>query len=147
MGQQPALRREQDDGAIFTPAVGPQSLDGAKQRLRLKHHARAAAERAIVHRPVAVVGGIAQIVQPDISVAAGTGALQEAVIQNAAKELREYGDDVENHVVGAPLVGDLAKGRHEACPYEFNSSKSSGGSIKIIFATVSIRVQISWVSG
>lgn len=42
-------------------------------RLRLHHHPCAAAERGVVHRPVPVVGEVAQVVDPQVqqSVAAG----------------------------------------------------------------------------
>ena len=59
-----AARRQQDaTRAVLARCV----LDGGHQRLRLHHHALAAAVRDVVHLQVPSAGVVAQLVQPDLA--------------------------------------------------------------------------------
>ncbi len=101
--------------------------DGFENRVGLENHSGPAPEGPVVHGSVAVLGEVAQVMQPDAGLAAGDGALEHAVLQHAVEEVRKDGDNVKRHA--------------------FKSNKSSGGSMKIVLACVSIFVQMAWARG
>ncbi len=89
--------------------IAQDCLHGLKHRLRLEHHALAAAERAIVHGLVAVVSELPQIVHANIDQAGLSGSADNAVVERSGEELREDGDDVKLHRLAkarATLISD-----------------------------------------
>jgi hypothetical protein len=83
-------------------------------------------------------------------VTTGGRTLKQPLLENAPEELRKNCDDVKNHLIvlaGARKGGLMPPSSGRISPplhlrYWFNSSKSSGGSITIVFRSVSMRVQI-----
>ena len=74
-----------------------QRLQALKDGLRLEDHAFAATEGSVVHGAMAVMGEGAQVVGLDGGLSRAQRALQNAVVEGAAKELRKEGDDIEAH--------------------------------------------------
>ncbi len=70
-------------------------LGGPEYRLRLHHHASAAAVWVIVGGVVLVGGVVAYVVEADLDVAGLGGALEDARAQDAREHLREERQDVE----------------------------------------------------
>jgi hypothetical protein len=79
-------------------------LDGGEERLGLKHHAFTAAEGAVVHGAVAVVRERAEVVDADFDQAGVLRAAQDAVVERAAEEVGEDGDEVEAHRASLQLM-------------------------------------------
>ncbi len=94
--EEAALGGEQDDAAVGG-ALGPDGFDGGEDGFGLEDHALAAAEGAVVHSAVAVVGPIAEVVDEDADEAGLAGACEDAAVEGAAEELGEDGEDVEGH--------------------------------------------------
>ncbi len=85
-------RVEQDDRAALVDG-----FDGGEERLRLHHHAGAAAIGIVVHDMVAIGGGVARVVQRDLEQPLGLRPRQDAFAEWAAKHLGQQGEDVESH--------------------------------------------------
>ena len=68
-----------------------------KQRLRLEHHARAAAVGIVVHGMMAVSGVVTEVVQIDTEQAALHGTTQDAVLQRPLEHIGEQREDVDSH--------------------------------------------------
>src|SRR5262249_17331052 len=68
-----------------------------EQRLRLQHHAFAAAKRAVIHGPVPVVREFAQILDANLHQSSFARAPHDAEIQRPREELRKNCDDVKTH--------------------------------------------------
>src|SRR5205085_3434056 len=66
-------------------------------RFRFHHHPRAAAERAIIHLPVAIKRVVAQVVQIDLNQTGLDRAANDSKFKDPAEYLRENRDDVEPH--------------------------------------------------
>src|SRR5271157_5939163 len=125
--KKPSLRRKQDYRKAPIRRLGLQRADGLEEGLGFEDHPGPAAKRPVVHAPVAVVGEFPQVMQANAGLPAGKGALEHAILQHAPEELREDGDNVKSHA----LI----------------SSRSSGGSIKMVLACVSIFVQMACARG
>src|SRR5208282_6627327 len=90
--------RKEDDGCAGSRLAGRRAqnaLDGIEQRLRLQNHALAAAERAIVHGAMAVVGGLAQVVHAHLDETRLAGPADDSMLERAGEEAGENRDDVE----------------------------------------------------
>ena len=94
--EQASLRRQQDEAA-WGWLQAADCLDGAENRVRLEHHARAAAVRRVVHGVVRPFGPVSQIVQLDIDDALRRGARHDARVERATEHLREEGNDIDAH--------------------------------------------------
>ena len=114
----------------FRPAaaLGPDGFHRHEDRLRLQHHAFAAAERPVVHRLVPVRRPIAQVVDPDLENAGVLGPLDHAMGERPIEELGKNRQHVEDH------------GR-------FSSFSPSGSSTTIRLAAGSISTQIARTKG
>ena len=71
-----------------------------EQRFRLQHHSFAAAEGTIIHRFVAIVSELSQVVHVDIDQARFACAANNSIVQGPGEEFRENRNDIELHVSG-----------------------------------------------
>ena|SRR5438067_2922256 len=96
-----ARRRQQHDGFTFAIALvfrsNAQRFYTFEQRLRLEHHAFAAAKWTVIYRLVAVTGKRAQIVQREFNQPSLARAAHDPIIQRTTEEVREYGDNLKLH--------------------------------------------------
>src|ERR1019366_754084 len=81
--------------ALNIPAQ--ERFHGFEQRLWLQHHALAAAEGAVVHGPMAVMGEGAQVVDADVHQFGFARTAHDSVVERADKEIGKDGYDVELH--------------------------------------------------
>jgi hypothetical protein len=83
----------------------PSRLDRSENRFGLEDHAFAAAERPVVHRPMAIRSGIPQIVNSDTNESLFAAAPHYSEIERPLEEFREDRDDIEfEHVPPTLLV-------------------------------------------
>ena len=68
------------------------------QRFRLQYHTFAAAKGTVVHGAVPVVRKCAQIVNADRNQPLGQRPPHDSVLEDAGKELRKDGNDLETHI-------------------------------------------------
>src|SRR5262245_61965560 len=92
--QQPALRRHQDHRRRLSLE---RRFHGAKQRLGFHHHPRPAAVRHVVHRPMSIVGVVAQVAHANLDHTAFTSPAYHAFSQRRVDHRRKYRDDVDSH--------------------------------------------------
>ncbi len=77
--------------------AGGRALDRRDQRVRLHHHARAAAVRRVVDGAVAIAGEVARVDEVDVEQARGARLAQQAGGQRRLEQLREQRDDGDAH--------------------------------------------------
>ena len=100
LGEGAALGAEEDDagaGGAFGLGWDAEGGEGLGQRLGLEDHALAAAEGAVIHGAVAVMGEGAQVVRREFDVPLGQSAAEDSVFEEAGEEGGEDGDNVEPH--------------------------------------------------
>ncbi len=91
---------EQHDGACGHARIRARARhrdQRALQRLGQHHHARAAAERAVVDAAVGALGVVAQGPQLHVDLARFVGAARDALRQERREQVGEQRDDVEAH--------------------------------------------------
>ena len=91
------MRREQHQ-ALAGGAFGPDAFDGFEDGRGFQQHAFAAAEGTIVDGAMPVVRPVAEIVDVDLDQAGFGGVGDHAVLEGAVEEVREDGEDAENHL-------------------------------------------------
>lgn len=92
-----ALGGEEHDAAagIALRTAGEDGFDGFKDGFALQEHAFPAPERSVVDGAMAVVGPVAEVVELDVEEAGFTGSVNDAMVERAAEEVREDGENVE----------------------------------------------------
>src|SRR5579859_1377963 len=138
-------------------AAPQQRLHRFEQRFRLHHHAFASAEWPVVHRAMAVLGELPQILHSHLDQAGLPRPPHNSVLQRPREKLRKNANQVESHaplslayfyvVESSPVC---ACGSHPArgVPhFSFSSRSPSGSCTSMRRAAVSILVQISSASG
>ena len=80
LGEQPALRRQQDDGSAWAASTNLRldGFDGLEDRLRLEDHAGAASVGIVVHAAVSVMGAVTDVVDFDRNQSRLDGAAEDA---------------------------------------------------------------------
>src|SRR5208337_591155 len=157
LGKEPSLWRKQDHGEAPARRSSFQRGDRFENRHGLENHSGPAPEGPVIHGSVAVLGEVTQVMQPDAGLAAGNRALEHAVFQYTPEEVREDGDNVKRHAAPVARASRLLgywkadrcfmRARRPRYAHAFKSNKSSGGSMKIVLASVSIFVQMAWARG
>lgn len=77
--------------AFFEP------LDSLDDRLWLEHHSGAAAERAVVHRPVAIAREVTEVDNPDRHDSAGACDAQNTRVEVGLDGVWEESEDGKEH--------------------------------------------------
>ena len=91
--KQSSPRRKQNPGEVPLPGRFHYPFQCGKNRFRLQHHPRPAAEGSVIHRPMFVGGVVAKIVDPNGRVSRLQGAMQDAMRQHAGKKVGEDGEN------------------------------------------------------
>ena len=106
LGQPSALGGHQHDGdAVVQSGRGAYRLHGLEYRSGLHEHAWATAEGVVVHRAMAVVGLIADVVGPDVQHTRPPGSGDYALVEGAGEHAGEKRQDVESHTLSVPCTG------------------------------------------
>jgi len=108
----PARRKQHNGGSRSRGRArfSRQRFHGLKKRLRLHHHAFAAAKRAVVHYVMPVMREIAQIMDVRFDQPRLARPPHNSIIQRPAKKLRKYRHNVESHP--AHFTANAAQARH-----------------------------------
>ena len=111
------------------PALVPDGFHGLENRLGLEHHALAAAERTVVHGPVAVGSPVAQVVDADLDDAGVLGALHHAMRERPLEELGKDRQHMEDHgpfrsFKPSGKSTDDAPGRPDRFPRRWNARRA-----------------------
>src|ERR1017187_10701086 len=78
-------------------AFRPDGIHRGEDGFALEHHAFFAAERPVVHRAVAIVSPVAQVMDADVQQAGVLAALHHAMRERSLEELWEDRQHMENH--------------------------------------------------
>lgn len=78
--------------------MAQQGFDGFKQRLRLQHHALAAAKRPIIHGAVTIFRKLPEILNLDVNQPGLARPTDNSVLERSGKKLRKNGDQINAHL-------------------------------------------------